>query len=80
MLAALSPGDLYRLYQILDDLAHMGAGVHLAEELLKSDAPWKTLKSFPLYPRYAEQGIPNSTAQVTGRLERLVRLVRLLLI
>ena len=84
MLAALSPGDLYRLYQILDDLAHMGAGVHLAElilkdpdirmelpvirsyystffsihevhlaeELLKSDAPWETLKSFPLYPRY----------------------------
>ena len=82
MLASLSPEDLYRLYQILDDLAHMEAGVHLAglilkairrefpvvrsyystffdihevhlaEELLKSDAPWETLKSFPLYPRY----------------------------
>jgi len=84
MLAALSPEDLYRLYQLLDDLAHMEAGVHLAglildepdirrelpvirsyyaaffdihevhlaEDLLKSDAPWETLKSFPLYPRY----------------------------
>ena len=85
MLTALNPGDLYRLYQILDDLAHMEAGVHLAglildepdirrelpvirsyystffsihevhlaEELLKSDAPWETLRSFPLYPRYS---------------------------
>lgn len=35
MLAALSTEDLYRLYQILDDLAHMGAGVHLAELILK---------------------------------------------
>ena len=84
MLAALSPEDLYKLYQILDDLAHMEAGanlaglilkepdiqrelpaissyystffdiheVHLAEELLKSDDPWETLKSFPLYTRY----------------------------
>ncbi|MDL1979604.1 MAG: nicotianamine synthase [Deltaproteobacteria bacterium] len=84
MLAELSPGDLYRLYQILDDLAHMKAGVHLAglvlkepdirrelgairsyyaaffdiheghlaKELLKSDAPWETLKSFPLFARY----------------------------
>ncbi|OEU83547.1 MAG: nicotianamine synthase [Desulfobacterales bacterium S5133MH4] len=83
-LAALSPEDLYRLYQILDDLAHMEAGlhlaglilkdpdirmelpvirsyystffsiheVHLADELLKSDAPWETLRAFPLYPRY----------------------------
>ncbi len=84
MLAALSPEDLYRLYQILDDLAHMKAGVHLAglilqepdihrelpvirsyysmffdihevqlaEELLKSHAPWETTEFFPLYPRY----------------------------
>lgn len=84
MLAALEPEDLYRIYQILDDLAHMETGVHLAglildepdirrelpvirsyysaffsihekhlaEELLKSEAPWETLKSFPLYPRY----------------------------
>jgi len=84
MLAALEPDDLYRLYQLLDDLAHMETGTHLAglildepdirrelpvirsyysaffrihekhlaEELLKSEAPWKTLKSFPLYPRY----------------------------
>ena len=84
MLAALEPDDLYRLYQILDDLAHMETGAHLAglildepdirrelpvirsyysaffrihekhlaEELLKSEAPWETLKSFPLYPRY----------------------------
>jgi hypothetical protein len=84
MLAALKPDDLYRLYQLLDDLAHMEAGAHLAglildepdirqelplirsyysaffsihekhlaEELFKSDSPWETLKSFPLYPRY----------------------------
>ena len=84
MLAALEPEDLYRLYQLLDDLAHMETGAHLAglildepdirrelpvirsyysaffsihekhlaEELLKSEAPWETLKSFPLYPRY----------------------------
>ena len=84
MLAALKPEDLYRLYQLLDDLAHMETGAHLAglildepdirrelpvirsyysaffsihekhlaEELLKSEAPWETLKSFPLYPRY----------------------------
>jgi len=84
MLAALEPDDLYRLYQLLDDLAHMETGTHLAglildepdirrelpairsyysaffsihekhlaEELLKSEAPWETLKSFPLYPRY----------------------------
>ena len=84
MLADLKPDELYRLYQILDDLAHMDAGIHLAglifkepdinkalptirsyystffdiheahlaQELLKSDNPWKTLKAFPLYPRY----------------------------
>ena len=84
MLLALSPEDLYQLYQLLDDVAHMETGihlgelilgepdirgvlpmirsyytiffsiheVHLAEELLKSDTPWVTLKSFPLYPRY----------------------------
>ena len=84
MLAALKPGDLYRLYQILDDLAHMDSGihlpelilkdtdisgvlpvirsyytiffsiheVHLANELLVSNAPWETIKTFPLYPRY----------------------------
>jgi len=84
MLAALEPEDLYRLYQPLDDLAHIEIGAHLAglildeqdirreisvirsyyseffnihekhlaEELLKSDSPWETLKSFPLYPRY----------------------------
>lgn len=84
ILAALKPNDLYQLYQLLDDLAHMETGVrlaglilnepdirrklplirsyystffsihekHLAEELLKSDSPLETLKSFPLYPRY----------------------------
>ncbi|NOQ46304.1 MAG: nicotianamine synthase [Desulfobulbaceae bacterium] len=35
MLAALSTEDLYRLYQVLDDLAHMGVDVHLAEFILK---------------------------------------------
>jgi len=84
MLAALDPDDLYQLYQLLDDLAHMEAGTnlaslildepdirrelpmirsyysaffnihekHLAEELIKSDSPWETFQSFPLYPRY----------------------------
>lgn len=84
MLTALEPEELYRLYQLMDDLAHMEAGSHLAhlilrdpdivrvlptirsyytlffsihekhlaERLLKSDTPWKTLESFPLYPRY----------------------------
>ncbi|BBO82293.1 methyltransferase [Desulfosarcina ovata subsp. sediminis] len=83
-LRALPPDDLYRLFLILDDLAHMDAGehlaelilaepeinaalpeirayydtffsiheVHLAERLLSTSAPWETLKSFPLYPRY----------------------------
>jgi hypothetical protein len=83
-LEALKPEDLYQLYQLLDDLAHMEAGVHLAglildepdirrelpairsyystffsihekhlaQDLLKSKAPWNTLKSFPFYPRY----------------------------
>lgn len=83
-LRAMSPDDLYRLFLLLDDLAHMDAGehlaalildetdirgvlpvirdyyntffsiheVHLAERLFASGNPWKTLKSFPLYPRY----------------------------
>jgi len=34
MLAALEPEDLYRLYQILDDLAHMETGAHLAGLIL----------------------------------------------
>lgn len=34
MLEALKPEDLYRLYQLLDDLAHMEAGVHLAGLIL----------------------------------------------
>lgn len=33
-LAALSPPQLYRLYQLLDDLAHMEAGDHLADLIL----------------------------------------------
>jgi cyclopropane fatty-acyl-phospholipid synthase-like methyltransferase len=83
-LRALDPDDLYRLFLLLDDLAHMEAGehlaglildepeikdalpmirtyydtffsiheVHLAEKLLLTSAPWATLESFPLYPRY----------------------------
>ncbi len=34
MLGALEPEDLYRLYQILDDLAHMETGTHLAGLIL----------------------------------------------
>lgn len=34
MLEALSPEDLFRLYQLLDDLAHMDAGEHLAGLIL----------------------------------------------
>jgi hypothetical protein len=84
MLADLKPNELYALYQILDDLAHLDTGDHLAQlifkepdisrvlpiirsyytlffsvheatlakELLESENPWKTLESFPLYPRY----------------------------
>lgn len=84
MLADLKPDELYTLYQILDDLAHLDTGSHLArlifrepsicrelptirsyytlffsvhettfaEKLLASTHPWKTLQSFPLYPRY----------------------------
>lgn len=102
MLTALELGDLYRLYQLLDDLAHMEVGArlaglildepdirrelpvirsyyseffsihekHLAEELLKSDSPWETLQSFPLYPRYEalvknQIGVINTTPNST---------------
>lgn len=34
MLAELAPDALYRLYQLLDDLAHMDAGDHLAALIL----------------------------------------------
>ena len=104
MLEALSPDDLYRLYQILDDLAHMETGVHLAglileepdihrelpvirsyystffniheahlaEELLKSDNPWKTLESFPLYPRYETLIKTQTEAMYVSRDTKLV--------
>ncbi len=35
MLAALDPEDLYRLYQFLDDLAHMNTGIHLSGLILE---------------------------------------------
>jgi len=34
MLEYLPPDELYRLYQTLDDLAHMNAGAHQAELIL----------------------------------------------
>jgi hypothetical protein len=34
MLLALSSEDLYRLYQLLDDVAHMETGIHLGELIL----------------------------------------------
>jgi len=37
MLEQLPPDELYRLYQLLDDLAHMDAGVHLAGLILEED-------------------------------------------
>ena len=37
MLEELSPDELYRLYQILDDLAHLDAGKHLAGLILEED-------------------------------------------
>ncbi len=37
MLEKLPPDELYRLYQLLDDLAHMDAGVHLAGLILEED-------------------------------------------
>jgi SAM-dependent methyltransferase len=35
MLSALQPDEVYRLYQILDDLAHMDTGTHLAGLILE---------------------------------------------
>lgn len=35
MLEDIPPDDLYRLYQLLDDLAHMDAGAHLAALILE---------------------------------------------
>ncbi len=35
MLEALPPDELYRLYQLLDDLAHLDVGAHLAELILQ---------------------------------------------
>jgi len=84
MLELLAPDELYRLYQLLDDLAHLGVGdhlaglileeadikavlplirsyyaaffsiheMHLARQLVASQDPWKTIRAFPLYPRY----------------------------
>ena len=37
MLEDLPPDELYRLYQVLDDLAHMDAGAHLAELILEEE-------------------------------------------
>lgn len=37
MLEELSPDELYRLYQILDDLAHLNAGEHLAGLILEEE-------------------------------------------
>lgn len=37
MLEALPPDELYRLYQLLDDLAHMDAGPHLASLILEEE-------------------------------------------
>jgi hypothetical protein len=103
-LKALSPDDLYRLFLLLDDLAHMDAGphlaglildepeirsvlpgirayyntffsiheVHLAEKLIESPAPWDTLTSFPLYPRY-EALVKNQIE--LNRIDRGSRLV-----
>jgi len=38
MLEELSPDDLYRLYQLLDDLAHLEVGAHLAGLILEEEA------------------------------------------
>lgn len=43
MLAALEPDDLYRLYQLLDDLAHMETGAHLAGLILDEPDIWREL-------------------------------------
>jgi len=37
MLEELSPDELFRLYQLLDDLAHLEAGAHLAGLILEED-------------------------------------------
>ena len=49
MLRALPPDELYQLYQILDDLAHMNAGPHLSGLLL--DEP-EIRQALPLIRSY----------------------------
>ncbi len=106
MLEELPPEELYRLYQLLDDLAHMEAGAHLAslileekeiksvlpvirayyamffsihekqlaEMLMNSRDPWKTLSGFPLYPRY-EALIREQMEAVPGLSERRIAFI-----
>lgn len=106
MLEELPPDELYRLYQILDDLAHMDAGAHLAslileeeeiksvlpvirayyamffsihekqlaETLMHSHDPWKTLSGFPLYPRY-EALIKGQMEAVPGLPEKRIAFI-----
>ncbi len=49
MLAALKPDELYRLYQVLDDLAHMDTGHHLAELIFEEPDIYKALPTIRFY-------------------------------
>ena len=49
MLEKLSPEALYSLYQILDDLAHLNAGLHLAQLLLKEPEIYCELPTIRAY-------------------------------
>ena len=48
-LLALPPEELYRLYQLLDDLAHMDAGPHLSGMLLEEKEIRETLATIRSY-------------------------------
>jgi hypothetical protein len=49
MLAALEPAELYNLYQILDDLAHMDTGSHLSQLILSEPEIERVLPTIRSY-------------------------------
>lgn len=49
MLANLTPAELYALYQILDDLAHLDTGTHLAQLILRDPDIQKVLPTIRSY-------------------------------
>ena len=75
MLEVLKPEDLYRLYQLLDDLAHMEAGVHLAglildEPDIRRELPGNPILLFCIF-RYPRKTFGRRFAQIQGPLGHL---------